>query len=479
MRPGSWRAFSAALVGSLLLQAAWILVVPPFRGLDEHDHAFKAAAVARGDWRWDHESSPLGWGEMLVVPRGLVMAAGPECSDLPYTTADNCEPGVDQGHGLVRVASSAARYNPAFYAAVGLPSLAFDGVASLYAMRAAAALLCALLVAGAAVLVRQWSTSSWPAVAMLLTTTPIFTYSTSVVAPNGVELAGALLLWTALVGYVRDRDHVFPPRVMLSFAVLGALPLATVRALGPLWLALIVITACALRWELMRLLLGTRGGRVASGIVAVASAAGAGWTVVAGTNSPESAAGDFGQPTLPELAGNAVLWVFQSIAAFPARNELAPLPLYAIALVAWWLLGALAFRVADRRLRIVSFGVLVVALVVPIAITLATFDALGSAWQGRYSYPYAMGIVLLCGLALDRVTARPSVLPLPVAGAVMVTTQLIGQLKVLSVELANSPQAGTPAWPAPAPWLVVLLSLSGGALFILALSCRAHQEHDL
>ena len=62
------RTLALTLLGVLLVQAAWVLAVPPFRGSDEHDHAYKAAAVARGDWSWDHEVSPMGWGAFVRAP---------------------------------------------------------------------------------------------------------------------------------------------------------------------------------------------------------------------------------------------------------------------------------------------------------------------------------------------------------------------------------------------------------------------------
>jgi hypothetical protein len=37
-------------IGMLLLQLGWTLALPPFRGIDEFDHVYKTAAVARGDW---------------------------------------------------------------------------------------------------------------------------------------------------------------------------------------------------------------------------------------------------------------------------------------------------------------------------------------------------------------------------------------------------------------------------------------------
>jgi len=39
MRTGHLRVAVLVLLGSLALQAAWIASVPPFRGIDEFDHA--------------------------------------------------------------------------------------------------------------------------------------------------------------------------------------------------------------------------------------------------------------------------------------------------------------------------------------------------------------------------------------------------------------------------------------------------------
>lgn len=47
------------VAGSFLLQAAWILAVPPFRGMDEPDHAYRAESVAAG--RWSATAQPSGY----------------------------------------------------------------------------------------------------------------------------------------------------------------------------------------------------------------------------------------------------------------------------------------------------------------------------------------------------------------------------------------------------------------------------------
>ena len=65
------------VIGVLCLQAAWILTVPAFRGIDEIDHSYRAASVVRGDWEPATRSVPDGRGLMVFDRHGD--AAGPAC----------------------------------------------------------------------------------------------------------------------------------------------------------------------------------------------------------------------------------------------------------------------------------------------------------------------------------------------------------------------------------------------------------------
>lgn len=467
-----------ALAGLLLLQAAWVLVVPPFRGLDEHDHAYKAAAVARGDYSATHTASAQGWGEFMLVPADLVEAASAVCETFMYTTSDNCRPGEKGDDGLVSVASSAARYNPSFYAVVGTAALPFDGVAALYAMRAAAGLLCALLMVAVVLALRLGSASPLPAVAVLLAATPMLVYATSVVAPNGLEAMGALLLWTALLGL---RNVVFPSRAsnaLLLLATAGAIPLALVKTLGPLWLILVASTLCLL-WprDTLAAVARDRTARWCGVAVAAAVLAGASWTLLADTNAPTGIEVRFHDSPWEHVPGQWLVWFFQSMAAFPARDELAPMPLYVIGFLAWWLLVAAALRRWTRREAIAIGSILLIGTVIPVAATVITYDVMGTAWQGRYAYPYTMGALLICGFALDRAGGwlRTSRIVVWLTATVMLALSVIGQLTVLTRQLEKSPLAGTDAWWAPHPALVVALNVAGFALLAAALT-RGRRE---
>lgn len=171
------------MVGMLLLQAAWILTVPPFRGSDEFDHAYRAAAVAGGEWvAGEPVGDDDGWA--VEVPGSLVAAAEAQCDELPGVGEVRCSPIERATGGNVVVGSTAAGYHPAFYWLVGSAAGPFEGVGALYAMRVATALLCLLFIGCAA-----WATSllpgRWPMASLLLAATPVLMYSTTIVAPNG------------------------------------------------------------------------------------------------------------------------------------------------------------------------------------------------------------------------------------------------------------------------------------------------------
>ena len=178
---------------------------PPFRGIDEFDHAYRASSVAHGHWRSEGVPAENGRGYVIVASRSVVDAAYLECHALRYTGPDNCSAIQDNGDGTVTVASAAARYHPLFYWLIGTPSMYFDGATALYVMRAVSALMCAAIVGASAFVLGLWIRTKWPIYALLASMTPVLVYSTSIVAPNGIEMVSGILLWVTLLGLSR-RD---------------------------------------------------------------------------------------------------------------------------------------------------------------------------------------------------------------------------------------------------------------------------------
>jgi len=467
------RVFLLAFVGLMLVEAAWIAVVPPFRGIDEHDHAYRAASVARGEWRPDYGSAVNGRGDLIPVPTDIVDAARPVCADLPYTGHDDCNGVADAGDGQVLVASGAARYNPVFYWLVGTPALPFDGDAALYAMRASSALLCCLVLAAAIAVARRFSRTWWPTTALVVAVTPMVTYSFALPAANGLEIASGVLLWVCLLSLRRPR----PPAVQSRLIALGsaaAVVLGTTRALGPLWLALILATWLLLTGRARVTTLVRENRRaVLWGVtlVGLAALAGAAWSLTAGTNAPANTPSFHRGEPWSHLPIAMPWWVVQSVGVFPTAVELAPKAMYVIGLTMYGALLVLAKPVLRTVWRPMAV-IVAVSAAIPVATTIMTFDRLGLSWQGRYGLPYAVGLFLIAGYALDsRRAPRPDrngELCAGAAGFWLVAT-LLGVAGSLANVAEDHPYA---SWSAPSPAVYGSLVLLGFGLLLGAATLR-------
>jgi hypothetical protein len=457
------------VVGVMLLQAAWILTMPPFRGIDEFDHAYRAAAVARGQWV-PGEAAEDGRGQLVVVPRSIVEAAHAQCAALEYTGPDNCNPVTDLPAGKVEVATAAGSYHPAFYWLVGTAALPFEGAAALYAMRIATALFSLLFIGLAA-----WSVAKlpgrWPTAGLIVAITPVFVYSTTVTAPNGVEMSAGLALWGTLLALVHGQRHDTESRLMWG-AILSAVALGSLRILGPVFILMIVATVALVDWQTVREVMRRHKPTVVAGCVLVGASVmvQAWWMFDAVANEVSSEGTSDPKQITP---GNVLTWPLQSIAAFPLRTDAGAPIVYAVVLIFATVMILAAWRRDSTRVRQVMLVALLVTLAFPFVFTLATLDAVGNIWQGRYLLPYGVGFLLLAGYALGRANHR-SVLPsrLVVPAAAFYGVAVVAcMIKIRDDELAhNSASISDGSWHAPSPALLVVITLLAMGCFVVALT---------
>jgi len=468
--PGVW-----FVLGFLLLQAAWFVTVPPFRGSDEIDHAYRAAGVATGQWRLS-DSAEEGRGKLVRVPSDLVEAAAPQCEALDYMGPANCV-GRAVGPAQIEVGTGAGNYNPVFYAAIGFPSELATGAGRVYVMRLVTALWCGLLLLGAASRIPR--AASWLRSALVLAVSPVAAYSMIVAAPNGVEIAAAIALWCALMALLVDGA---PTRSSWWIAVIAGATLATLRLLGPLFLALICLTVLLLslrapregwrprriwrrlvdrcqRWELV----------AGASIVCAAVTAASWWILTAGQTGT---GGDFRTQKLTEEdlavgAGDWVLWQLQTIAAFPFRDQVAPLSVYAIVLSVVVAMLVLSVMHAARAISFVVALSLLGAILLPLVLTLVTRSSQGVIWQGRYGLPYSVGFILMAGLALEvgRQVLELRWVPLATCVALGVAS-FLSVRHVVHLEGARSVSSQDSAWWTPPVGLLAGLVLVSTALFM-------------
>jgi hypothetical protein len=469
------RAFAGFLIGMILMQTAWILTMPAFRGSDEFDHVYQAAAVARGQWS-THEAAPHGRGGIVTIPESIVRAASRVCQYYDYVGHDNCFPIKTDGKGQAEVATAAGVYNPAYYLIIGTAARPFGGSGADFVMRAVSAFMCALLIASAAAVTARWASSTWPLVTFAVGLTPVLVYSTAMTAPNGVTYASATLVWASLIGLVRSRNQDDDRGLAIPLTV-GAIALVATHTSGALWLALsgaVVITLRPLSEWADLVKRRWRTWSIATVVILLGTLLCVAWIRLEHTNQLGTKVLEDDPFPWARLPVYQILWALQAIGAFPLRGQPAPVPVYAI----WGplLLTALLalFRLGGRRIRLAGTATLVLLMVVPTILTVMSYRTESIAWQGRYALPLWLGITFLAGLALDQRVPSPSA-----ANARVVFTLLAAAMTISTVHVGLREISTGPADPAaafPGGMLLVGLLTLLGALAPLRAVVDAHAK---
>ncbi len=172
---------------------------------------------------------------------------------------------------------------------------------------------------------------------------------------------------------------------------------------------------------------------------------------------------DVGSPWLIALS-QMPIWPFQSIAAFPIRNDPAPTIVYAIYLAAGCtvLVGGLVR--ARGRLRLALVLTVLLSFAVPVLVTATTIDVLFATWQGRYGLPFSVGGMLIAGVSLDRLASRAGGFRFsrwwPVAAALAVG-QTVSILGVVVLDLGNEAARQSAIWPIVPLGVLAALALVG------------------
>lgn len=465
--------------GFLLLQLGWVLCIAPHYGIDEFDHAYRASSVALGNWEPGNDlvDPEDGRGDLIQVRKDVVEAASPACSARHYTGEANCHVVRDLGDGTVLIASAAARYNPSWYAVAGTLAAPFEGTANLYAMRIVTALLaCALF------LLTVWLTVAgartvWPLVAVLLAALPTTIYSTSVAAPNGLELVAGIGTWVALLAVVDTRGAQRRGSAYAALALFVAV-VANTHTLGVVWVALTFAAVAFLHGPahvVRSLLPRSPGERTAAVLGAAAIAFEVVWLVVSGVNDPALEQAQYLGNPVPHVLKGLLLWPLQAIAAYPLRDEPAPTGVYAAMLLVLATFAVLALRRIALRSRTVLTLVLVLAVsyLLPAYLTVRTYHQVGAAWQGRYGMPFTVGVLVLLGAVLDapgrRAVARARMLA--VAAVILTAVAVLwSQWHVVAVQRSDAVLVTDTRWTVPHGGVLVALVVVSAYAWVRAVT---------
>lgn len=462
------------------LASVWAVANPLMASPDEPAHVVRAASLLRGQ-----VLPPDGdWGSDVRVPSFYDRVnAYPTCYMFQPEETGVCEIAADRPPTqVVDSATMAGKYNPLYYAVVGLPTLLPPGDGVLYLMRIVSAGLCAFLVAMGLRAIAQTPAPGWAVLGVAGAVTPMVVFLSSTVNPAAVEIAAAFALWCQMLTLLRHPD---PTRTAgrMAWVAVSATVLLNARGLSLLYGAVIVAVA-VLAAPLARtreVLLDRRTWPsfavvVAAGLAAAAWVLGAGSLGVGGEEHPELTFLSAAKTTLlstPEYVTNMVGqfgWM---------DTNLDPTVHMAFAAAAG--VGVLlAAAVGSRRERWLLAGLAAAVVVLPVLIHASQARSLGIIWQGRYILPVAVGVPLFAGYVLaSRLgvpDGRPELLAPLRRPLVVLVAGLVGlvQLAAFGQNLHRYVNGTDGSWVAlePGAWLPPLPAVLVGFLAVVA--CAAY-----
>lgn len=411
-RSSTWltplRALLAGWLCAFLIAAAWAVASPMSSSPDEPSHILKAEATVRG--QFTGEPSKLAGRTTVTVPEDLADPGGQfTCYVFHGDVPAACVPAQQTGNDddPVERITGVGDYNPLYYAIVGIPSLVTEGNTAWFGMRLMSALVnsffIGILFFVAAQLRRSPAFLGWVAVAL----TPMTLYLTGMVNPNSVEITGAAALAALAWSIVWDTTRSNLPLKMTLLAVVGIV-VGNTRALSPLYVVLILF-AVLITFPLRRSadLLRRPSVYVALGAGVVGLAVAAAWTLfISGpagfipTNTPRDGLVRAFIQTLRNTSDFGRMMV--------GRLGWLDTPLPGVVYVGWTaVIGFLVVAVVIIGLRRATLGALllmIAVLFVPAVVQAPSVATFGYIWQGRYTLPVYVAMVLVAGLVAERYT---------------------------------------------------------------------------
>lgn len=405
-----------SFLGFMLVFGAWAFAAPYGGPPDETQHAIRAAGVVSGqvapkpvvipDWNGLGDD---GMGAYQRVPRGL--ASHTKCWGYEGSNSAACAPPIGGGP-VAELPTSAGRYHPAYYLAVGLPLRIWPGWGGLVLARLISAALSAALLAWAFTTLARWSRSGLMLAALLACSTPMLAHLAGAVNPNGLEIAAGISLFSALIPLLLHPEGG-PKPALLWLAGVSAVTLATLRSLGPVWLGFgLLAVLIGISRSRLRLLWRSRLARRWVVGVGVSLALSAAWIVGMGTGKVVGT-GNGGYSFT--YAQSALIYFRQwgsylegMVGVAGWFDSFMPSPFYWIWICSAGSLVLFALVIDGWSTRLRMLVVFVGAFVVPGILQVSQAKVVGFIIGGRYMMPLVVLLPLLAAFVLERgtLTAR-------------------------------------------------------------------------
>lgn len=476
-----------------LLGVLWSLASPIFSVPDENAHALKAIAQLQGQI--------VGYTKPDV--KHVIVDLEPEDAYNGHMLCFATQPevtaacGVELGSpdGQLWFNTWVGTYNPMYYYLVGWPSLLFDGNAGIFAMRIASSLLGAALLAWGFLAATSGARARWMPIAVAFAAAPMCMYLIGAVNPNGAEFAAAVAVWAGVLRLLETfRDDLSERPGLSRPALWGGVTVASIvlvnaRALGPLWLVVIVgLCFLATGWSPVRRLFTTASSYWWLAGIAIGGLFSVGWTLSGGSLSNQAEASDAPLVNGTFLQGFAHTvrttpdYLQQAIGYFGWFDAPLPVWTYWFFVAAFAVLLVLAFTATRRRSVLVLAAVVGVSLLLPPLAQGYSVHQTGIIWQGRYGLFLYLGIAIVAGWLLSRDAPAVGFLAPRVAWIAASLIAAYGLLAFFLVlvryVIAKAPLAemlSAPQWQPPLGWLPLTLAyaiVSLGLVALVGLSTR-------
>lgn len=474
----------AVFIACLLLSGTWALSTPLMAVPDEATHTIRAVSLWQGDLIGNRtefrvEGPPLVLATQFEVTAPAGYALVPQlttCFDGLKGPA-GCQQDLVAAPGTITMGTIAGVYPPLPYLVYGAPSRVLPPTQALYAGRLAGAVLTAALLAGAAAC--AWLVGGRRAVGLTaLALTPVAAFLGGAINPNGLEIAGALALWTGVPALLRSPERRWVAGVVTgaALAVAWSRPLSSVMVVGIVAVSLVAMTGpgqIAGLWS-------ARPARAAVLGTAAAVATSAVWVLATGALDTFIATPD---PSLTPGVAASGSWdmtglrLRQMVGYFGINDAIAPDPLWQAWTAAGLVLVLAALACGTWRQIIAIAALIAATLLLPVLAEATTAAELGYTWQGRYTLPVAVGVVVCSAWAVaggrHRLPARVLDALLAVVGLAVVFGHVLGHLTSMA-RFSTGPGTGlltylgAPGWSPPGPDVLLLVAAAAGAVLLVA-----------
>ena len=294
-----------------------------------------------------------------------------------------------------------ARYNPLYYAIVGLPSLLPLSPSTVIYMRLVGAALNALLIAYGVKTLVEISRPTWPILGFAAALTPMVIYHASSLTPQGVELTGAASTWVILLALSRSDDAGLRRSWLWRLALVSSFFVLS-RGVSPLYLAIVVGVVIFAAPRIRQVIEIVRDRKswpqlivcVGVGVIALA------YTLISGSLALGVVYPD---PTLTPsglvrvMVGNTGAYLEQLIGVFGWGETHLPLWVLLLSGGVVIVVSIVGWSLATVRQKIAIFSLVAIAGALPILMQLQSLEESGLVWQGKYVLPLAMGLPIVAG----------------------------------------------------------------------------------